>query len=484
MKRLFIILLLFMTTPLLLGSSYNYSFYGDVIHSAPGMTFATYFNAQTLETPLGSPEYFVVYNNDIYMIDSERGLFVIDETFKLKSHHDSFELSEAYKEKTGQTEALTLKTPFGLDVKPQGIYLADSGNARIIRLNFDFKVEAVYSNPQDPTFESVAFFPIKITVEKTGRMYVISRQVYEGIVELSESGEFNRFTGVNPLRLTPLEIFRRSMMTEVQLAKLRRFLPTEYTSVSINENSFIYATSKPTDNNVSNTIQLINPKGVDVIKRNGYHGVQGEIHYIENMNNYVINGPSMLVDIDYTKGGIFSVLDQKRSRIFTYDSEGNLLYINGDEGQQSDKFKQAVAIGYHGDDLIVLDRGSKTFIVYRLTEFGTLVNQAVAFHDDGRFEEAHDIWIELLKKNANYEIAYNGIGKHLLREGKYKEAMANFKLGHDKYYYSKAFKEYRNNILRANFGYIFAGVIVVVAGSIGLVIYKKRKKGESLLYED
>ena len=64
------------------------------------------------------------------------------------------------------------------------------------------------------------------------------------------------------------------------------------------------------------------------------------------MNNHAIHGPSELVDIDYTEGGIYSVLDRKRSRIFTYDVEGNLLYITGSEGNQSDKFSSGVSIGY------------------------------------------------------------------------------------------------------------------------------------------
>jgi tetratricopeptide (TPR) repeat protein len=229
---------------------------------------------------------------------------------------------------------------------------------------------------------------------------------------------------------------------------------------------------------------LINPKGVDVIKRNGYHPPMGDVQYIEGNNNYVITGPSLLTDIAYTKHGIYTVLDQKRSRLFTYDQEGNLLYINGDEGQQSDKFSEGVAIGYLGDDLLVLDRKSRTVIVYRLTDFGLAVNQAIGFHDQGKFDEAAAIWKDVLVLNTNYEIAYNGIGKYLLREGEFKEAMDYFKLGHDTYYYSKAFKEYRNEIIRDNFTLIMSGVVLLTGGLIFLKVRKTIKKGGSILYED
>ncbi|NLN50419.1 MAG: hypothetical protein GX149_02210 [Acholeplasmataceae bacterium] len=497
MKKLLLFILILLLVPMLIGSTYNYSFYGNVIHSSPGMTFVGYFDNAALGTKMSTPEYFVVYEDDIYLVDSGTNeLTIIDSNFNVKAAYSEFSfaaemdpnlefIADSYVvDENDNIIALTLKKPLGIDVKPSGIYIADTDNERILKLNHNFEVVDVFSDPQDPVFEEMPFKPSKITVDVSERMYVVVREIFEGIVELSSDGTFNRFTGVNPIRLTAIEIFRRSFMTEAQLAKLRRYLPTEYTSVTINENSFIYATSKPSGTSATNTIQLINPKGVDVINRTGYFPPMGDIHYLEGRNNYVITGPSQLVDIDYTEGGIYSVLDQRRSRIFTYDSEGNLLYINGSAGRQSDKFAQGVAVKYLGDDLIVLDRSSKTFIVYRLSEFGELVNQAIKLHDVGKFDEAAEIWEELLTKNANYEIAYNGIGKYLLREGRYKEAIENFKLGHDSYYYSKAYKEYRNQILRDNFGYIFLGIVVLAGLIITRIIYKKHKKGESLLYED
>lgn len=491
MTKLFFIVSFIFTLPLQFASiRYNYSYYGDVVHSAPGMTFAAYFNAQTLGTTLASPEDFVIFDEMIYLIDSvENKIIVIDETFTKMGEYHTFPLTQAYQDKLaaqGETEfhPLTLKGAFGLDVKSSGIYVADTGNYRIIKMNHQFEVIDVFSNMEDPTFETLSFEPLDITVDLTERMYVVAKNVYEGIMEINTDGTFNRFTGVNPVSLTPIEIFRRSLMTEAQLAQLKLYLPTEYTSVEINERSFIYATSKPSGTNAENMIQLINPKGVDVMKRNGYHKPMGDVHYLQGMNNYVITGPSLLVDIAATKDGIYSVLDQKRSRIFTYDSEGNLLYINGDEGMQSDKFSEGVALGYLGDDLLVLDRKARTVIVYRLTDFGRAVNLAISYHANGDFNRAAAIWEEVIRLNTNYEIAYNGIGKYLLREGRFREAMTYFDLGHDHYYYSKAFREYRNDIIKANFGYILLTVVVIMGGAIGLKIRKTYRKGGSILYED
>ena len=48
-----------------------------------------------------------------------------------------------------------------------------------------------------------------------------------------------------------------------------------------------------------------------------------------------------------------------------------------------------------------------------------------------------------MELNGNYDLAYIGIGRSLLRQKRYEEAMEYFKLKHDAENYSKAFKQYR-----------------------------------------
>ncbi|MDA3931334.1 MAG: hypothetical protein PF513_01205 [Tenericutes bacterium] len=491
MKKILMIMLGLFILPFLIGATnYNYSYWGTAIHSAPGLNYIASINSETLEVNLSSPEDLVVHDNKIYLVDkNENSLIIINDSFQKIKALTEFSYSQIYLDILAEDgiideTSLTLKGPYGVDVTDNGIFISDTGNYRIVKLNHSYEVVNVFSEIDESTFDELLFEPRKITVDPTDRMYVVAKNIYEGILEINSDGTFNRYTGVNPIKLTPFEIFSRSLMTEEQIAQLQLFLPTEYTNVNINEENFIYATSKVSENNDENPIQLINPKGVDVIERDGFFPPMGDIQYVEGMNNYVVDGPSSIVDIAYTNDGIYTVLDQKRSRLFTYDREGNLLYIDGDAGSQSDKFSEGVAIDYLGDDLLVLDRKTKTIIVYGLTEFGTYVNQAIHFHNEGQFEEAAVVWEKVIQINSNYEIAYNGIGKLLLRQEKYKEAMEYFKLGHDQYYYSKAFQEYRNNIIKSNFGYILGGIILISGVLIGRKIKKVHKEGGSILYED
>ena len=52
---------------------------------------------------------------------------------------------------------------------------------------------------------------------------------------------------------------------------------------------------------------------------------------------------------------MYSLLDRRRGRIFTYDHEGNLLYIFGGLGTQAGTFVTPVAIENIGNTIIVLD---------------------------------------------------------------------------------------------------------------------------------
>ena len=515
MKKLFTLLLIIMLLPLLLGSSrYNYSFYGDVVYSAPGMNYRTYFNGVTLSASMTSPEDLVIYDDQIYIISSSissanlqegvttqnGNILVINAQFNLVEDHQKFEFDASYNGTLNTANPITLLSPTGIDVRASGIYVADTGNKRIVKLNHDFKVVGVFDKIDDPTFkqpdiddsleeDKIEFMPSKITVDSSGRMYIVARNAFEGIIELESNGSFNRFTGVNPVQLTPTEVITRWFMTEEQLDKLPKYLPTEYTNIVMDGRNFMYATASAasdtgdTSATSSNQrmIQLINPKGVDVlIRTRSYFPPQGDVQYVSSVNNYVVEGPSQLVDIAITDNGIYSVLDAKRARIFTYDSDGNLLYVNGEEGTQSDKLSvNVVSLGYLGDELLVLDKQAREVVVFELSAFGEAVNQAVALYEAGDFVGAKEAWEEVIKLNTNYEIAYNGIGKYYLRTGQYELDVEYFKLGHDHYYYSKAFKAYRNEIIKDNFGWIVGSVFAAAAGLIAFNIIRKRKKGVS-----
>lgn len=439
--------------------------------------------------------------------------------------------------------AIRLNNASGITVTKDGMYIADSGNARIIRVNKqgeEWVVDCVYLTPDDNIFYQISsnisivdvtgvtlFNPQKVAVDQTGRLYCIAQNVYEGIMEFHTSGSFNRFLGKNEVVANPLKKFWTKIFSETQIASLNLDLPPEFTNIAMDENGFLYATSHPDADATTNAnmVKMINTSGKDIMKRNGYVTPDGDAVYLTTSTEEgVIIGMSNLVGITVSKNGNFTIVDELRGRLFTYDNEGNLLYITGEQpgGNSSSgsttlssSIIDPVAIRYFYRDsgevdengnpiqeevLLVLDTVSKSIILFQTTEFGEAVNKATELYQNGIVQDeylldangeivldsegnpiieqygAETYWQQVVKMNTNYELAYLGIGKALLRRGEYKEAMDYFELAHSATYYSKAYSEYRDAILSKNFSWIMTAVILVVVLWIVLSYRKYLKK--------
>ena len=74
--------------------------------------------------------------------------------------------------------------------------------------------------------------------------------------------------------------------------------------------------------------------------------------------------------------------------------------------------------------------------------------------------------------NGNYDLAYIGIGRSLLRQERYHEAMEYFELKYDDENYSKAYKQYRKEWVEEHIVIIFIVVFAVLV--IPLTIGKVR----------
>ena len=380
------------------------------------------------------------------------------------------------------------------------IYVADTDNSRIVKLNDQFVVTEVFLTPNDEVFfqwnegasldlaNDTPFKPLKIAVDKTKRVYCIAKTVYEGIIEFSASGKFNRFLGKNLVTANPLKQFWYKLMSEAQITLQGTDLPPEFINITMDKDGFLYATSYPDaeDATAKNMIKAINTSGKDVLRRNGYVEPNGDAVFLSaHSNKNVTLGASTLTAIAVNPDGFYSVTDAKRGRIFTYDTEGNLLYISGEKGTLSNSINQPVAISYltieavegkteKQELVLVVDKTSKSIISFSTSSFGALVNEATKLYLENKIIEAEEVWREVVKMNSNYELGYVGIGKSLLRLEKFEEAMKYFKLGHNAAYYSKAYQQYRDIILKDNFGIIMTGLVITFVG-LGVLGFLKRQ---------
>ena len=375
--------------------------------------------------------------------------------------------------------AQTFSAPSGVAISEKHrLYIADSLNRRIVVLEPDGTFVKYVKNPQSEVLdEGYVFTPLRVSVDYADRVYVIAQNMFQGIMVFSEEGVFTGFFGTISVKISLWEKFWRKLATKEERGKQQLFIPTEFTGIDVDDEGFVYASNKDTDG--LQAVRRLNPKGEDVIRR-GPHANLGGDRVFGSVGNYA--GPSQIVDVVYRGHGTYSLLDSRRGRIFTYDHEGNLLYIFGGIGSQAGTFLTPTAIEQLGSRLLVLDSQQGNLTVFAQTEYGSLINRAVALRFDGDETQAVPLWQEVLRLDEINELANTGIGKAYLSAGDNENAMLYLRRGMNREYYSVAFKRWRNERLRNNISFILSGVVAaaVLAGlwvkAVRPAVRKKAKR--------
>ncbi|RAP76159.1 NHL repeat-containing protein [Paenibacillus montanisoli] len=440
--------------------AYNYDFYGDAVPlPAPYLPEYAITGKSLGVGDFNQPsDMYVAKDGAIYVLDSGNArVVVLDNTLNVKQVIKSFD-------NNGKEDGFA--APEGLFVSEKNeLYVADTEHNRIVVLSNDGKLIKLIENPQSDILpKSFKFVPLKVTVDNADRIFVVARGVFEGIMQFDTDSAFMGYVGTISVSPSIMDRLWRSLSTKAQKQQMELFIPTEFASVDIDSKGFVYATA--VDINSNETIKRLNPSGQDVLKRFGYWPVKGDIRFRMFGNN---SGPSKLTDIKVLGGGMYVALDSNRARLFTYNDEGDLLHAFGGRGNQLGVFNNPVAVEQIGDKLAVLDKGKNNIAVFRPTAFGSLVREATIQHYSGNDQEAVKLWSQVLRLNTNYEIAYLGIGKSLLMEKKNEEAMEYFKLGMSRKNYSVAYKRYRREVMKDNFGTFMTVLISLIAA---FVVYR------------
>lgn len=408
---------------------------------------------------------YVDKNENIYLLDTGNNRVVVfDKTLNLIKVISEFENG-------GQVD--TFNNPNGLFVMEDlSIYIADTDNQRIVKLDADGNLLKIISEPKYETLQDdFKFLPTKICVDKAERVYAIVKNVFEGIMCFDTDGQFFGYFGTIKVRFSPIDMFWRTFATAEQKAKLKMFIPTEFTSMDIDDAGFIYATNLDTTND--NKVKRLNPKGEDVLINYTPQKIIGDQNFFPLGR---LGGRSDFIDIVTRDSGIYTVLDRTRNRLYTYDSEGNLLYVIGGIGNVLGMTRKPIAVEKVGENLIVLDQNRNEIVYYEPTLYGSLINKAIALRYEGDEASAVVLWGEVLKLNSNFNLAYTGIGKSLLAAGDNKNAMFYLKKGMSVDYYAVAFKRYRNEVLKQSLSYVLTGVLVITAAIIVYFVRKSWKR--------
>ncbi len=437
---------------------------------------------------------------NIYIVDkSEAGrIIILDRYYKLKN------IISDFKTKSGNSDSL--KNPQGVfittsknvnGVEEAGkIYVCDTGNRRILVFSLEGEFQKVIESPRSDVVKIEVFNPRSLAVDKYNRLYVVTT-AEEGIMVMTEDGEFTGYIGAQKVVVSFWDKFWRRFQTDEQKENSIGYVPTLFNNITL-AGDFVYATidldegriesgitskSKSGDNA---PVKLLNASGEELMRRNGFFPPAGEVDFksTEVATGEGISGASKIVDVAVGPYQTWSIIDNKRSKVFTYDFDGNLLFAFGDKGNLLGNISANSLSGvvYQGTNMLLLDSSKDgSFTVYKRTEYGDVLLSAIEKQSNRRYDEAIEDWTKVLMRNSNFDAAYIGIGNALYRNYDYEGAIEQYKSAYDTANYSLAYKELRQQWISKYIWTIplFVVALVLVLSKFAKITKKINKRAET-----
>ena len=455
--------------------TYTYSIDGYALYSPDAYTAEQTIDAayMGLDLNLDNPGDMICDDQqNVYIADTANNrIVVLDRYYKLKFIISTF--------RNGQGVMDSLSGPQGVFVSSKYIWVCDTNANRIVVFNRDGSFNRVIEEPESPLFDDNSVYkPVAIAVDKYERLYVVSSTTYQGIIVMTSDGAFTGFIGAQAVTISAWEIIWRRFQTDEQRENSESYVATEYNNIALN-GDFIYVTTSTIDEgSVAASIRgkskdgkyapvkLLNQAGTEIMRRNGFYPPSGEIDYSTKSTDASKNiptGVSRLIDVASGPEQTWSIIDEKRSRIYTYDFDGNLLFAFGDQGANLlGNISSIEAICYQGDTMLILDKDKKSITVFERTEYGDVLLDAIAAENRQDYTTAINLWTDVLKRNSNFDAAYIGIGQAMYRNGEFEESLEYFEAAYDTLNWSTSYKDIRKEFMSDYFLFLLIGILALI----------------------
>ena len=410
-----------------------------------------------LKTALNTPSdlYIDEENRFIYIADTGNNRIVVLDT-----------QLQFVREITGYTEEgqkMNFRGPEGVTLDTRGnLVVADTANGQVVRITLAGELLDRYTQPTSALYpQEILFKPEKVACDLEDNVYALVPSVYQGVILFDKGGEFLNFYGGNKVSITPALLFDyywKKLLSQEQAEKMARYVPINYLSMDMSKDGYMYVTLF--SDSSKKQIRKLNPLGNDILRVE----VEGKAKY-GDLDILYHNGSrtdTQLADIAVSGDDFIYALDSNRGRVFVYSQSSDSLGVFGGSGRQTGLFSAACAIDTLGDTVYVLDSLRGSITRFLPTTYGASVLSAVKKYQQGEYAASESLWRELLQRNYHLELAYDGVGKALLAEGKYQESLPYFERANDVYWYSKAFQSYRVEAVRGVIGPVLIGAAVLL----------------------
>ena len=484
-------------------NTYSYDNWGDPIPSQAGYRVERTVTGLDMGLEqLSDPESdLFISENENPQLSGARDFF-IDQNTKTMWLADSgnnrilrlnmdLEVTGVYKTFTGGTIS-TLENPMGVFATSDSagnttLYIADSDNQRAIRTkitgDMTAEIEVEYTKPDSAAYTAEAFNPSKILADKEGNAYLVCTSVSTGALRYDSTGTFRGFYGANRVEQTADVIARkgwRVCAADEQLQAMTSSVPTEFNNFDIDDQGFVYTVTESA-NASTDAVKKLNPAGYNIWD----NAVGNKYEFGDFASGYDESTAisTKLTDVVIGDNGVINILDYETGRVFQYDEDATLLFIFGTRStpsEQEGSFTAPNAVETMGTNVFVLDGTKNDITVFTETVFGKYVHAASVLYVEGRYTDAQPLWEEVMRRDGEYTLAHVALGKAELNNGNYASAMEYFKTAYDQEDYDKAFEYYRDDLLRNNFEIIVSVLLALVILIIVYVKLKKHKKIKSI----
>ena len=520
MKKLTKILILTLALVLLFGVVYSsaYVAYDTYTYSISGkqMLSPTAYSTNTsiTSTDMGLRDKFgglqlndaedIVTDElgNVYIADAGNNrIVVLDKYYKVTNVIDTYYDDAGKEVNFNHPEGVFVTDPNKTADGSSHIYVCDTKNKAIVVYDREYNYVRTITAPSSPLLDPADFVPNAVAVDIYGRIFIVAEQTYEGIIVLSNTGDFTGYIGAQKVSYSIIDIIWRKFQTKEQLAQQTKNLSDPYNNITVDDDGFVYATSDKVDETEQynaikskasdySPVKKLNSTGHEIMKRNGFFDPGGEVDV------FYAKDVSKISDVALGPEGMWTILDYKRSKLFTYDQQGNLLFAFGDGGEYGQGGEllgngenlQAITYQTIGETsyLLVLDETSDTsnrykLVVYSPTEYCETIISALRNQNEHDYDSSIRYWQDVLTKNNNFDLAYIGIGKALFSQGKYQEAYEVLQNAYETTYASKAFAEIRKDLIGNWIILILVVAIALIIGAVKFLGYAKRKNKATAL---
>ncbi len=500
------------------GSAYQtyvYDVYGDPLYSPDAYTAiqtvdSKYMGLEALgDVPITNPgDMLTDQAGNVYIADTDNSrIVVLDRYYKVKFTISTFSNDQGVPDSLANPEGVFVSEP-NKDYPERMIWVCDTGSNRIVVFHEDGEFYKIIEEPESSLFEQDSVYkPVAIAVDAYNRLYVVSSTTYQGVIVMTDDGEFTGFIGAQAVSMSAWEIIWRRFQTKEQRENSEVKVSTEFNNIAINRTKgLVYVTTTTIEDSAvegainskdkkgtNSPVKLLNANGSEIMRRNGFWMPAGEIDYsTRSTDKYT--GVSDIIDAAVGPEDTWSIIDQKRQRVYTYDFDGNLLFAFGDDGKLLGNMFGIEAIAYQGTNMLILDKSANNITVFQRTEYGDILLEAIKAESTQDFELAINLWTDVLKRNSNFDSAYVGIGQAMYRNKQYANSLSYFESAYDTDNWSNSYKEIRKEWMSEKFLLL---LIIIVALIVGVVLFfrvmakinrrtavsgKKRTFGQEIAY--